>query len=61
MVVGTSNYDEIVSQVFRVELQGGLNVALIVVGVVACVALLAGALAVVLVTNKKKEQQGETV
>ena len=61
MVVGTSNYDEIVSQVFRVELQGGLNVALIVVGVVVCVALLAGALAVVLVTNKKKKQQGETV
>lgn len=60
-VAGTSNYDEIASAAFKVELQGGLNIALIVIGAVASVLLLGGALAVVLTMNKKKKQQGDAV
>lgn len=59
-VAGTKNYDEI-SQVFEIELQGGLNVIPVVVGAIATLALLAGALAVVMTTNKKKKQQGGAV
>lgn len=60
IVAGTKNYDEI-SQVFEIELQGGLNVIPVVVGAIATLALLAGALAVVMTTNKKKKQQGGAV
>lgn len=59
-VAGTANYDEI-SKVFEVQLQGGLEILPIVLGAVVTVALLLGALAVVLTTNKKNKKQGGAV
>ncbi len=61
IVVGTDNYEELVSEAFKIELQGGLNVAIVVIGAIASIALLAGAVAVVMITDKKKKQQGDAV
>ncbi|MDE5655180.1 MAG: hypothetical protein K2I46_06175 [Clostridia bacterium] len=59
-VAGTENYDDFY-QVFEVEVQGNLNIAIIILASVASVLLLAGALIVVLTTNKsgKKNKQEE--
>ncbi len=59
-VAGTDNYDDFY-QVFEVEVQGSLNVAIIILASVTAVILLAGALIVVLTTNKsgKKNKQEE--
>ena len=59
-VAGTDNYDDFY-QVFEVEVQGSLNVAIIILASVTAVILLVGALIVVLTTNKsgKKNKQEE--
>lgn len=55
-VAGTSNYEDLVSDPIMIQLQGGINLALVIIGVVLSVALLAGSFAVVKTTNKKKQK-----